>query len=782
MRPAVLALALATITLPTLARPAPVPWPSLGERVLAAAEQERAAQRLPSVSIGIVDKSGLVWSGAVGHVDRSGTRAPDVRTLYRVGSVSKLFTDIIAMQLVERGQLDLDSPVRKYLPDFAPANPFGTPITLRQLMSHRSGLVREPPRGNYFDMQPVTLRQTVSSLNSTTLVAEPGTTYKYSNAGLAVVGRVLEVVTRKSFEQLMNEALLKPLSMHDTALRATPAVRAQLAHAQIAPFDAERFDAPVFDLGMAPAGNLYSNIEDMSRFAVAILNGGATEHSRILGQSTLTGMWERQYPDDSTRDYGIGFVLSSLDGHRVVGHGGAVYGYVTDLAVFPDDGFAVIVMIALDEASHAVARLRTFAARQVFAALGGETAPRYTHSDGIPSSLGRQLSGHYSDGEYSLDVRVLDGRTYVETPDTQAELRREGEHWVLDDVTTYRRDVSVDPKAGTLNVGGRTYRRASWTQPAPPPRDLAGLIGEYGWAHNALRVYERDGQPYVRIEWSTHARLERVAPDVYRFADVPGMYALEQLHFSRGADGIAHSVSLNGIVFGRRDFGAEMNARIEAMVRSQSEELRAGARSATPPAPEPGTRAPELVEVNRVEPGIRLDIRYASTNNFMGIPFYRTAQAFLQKPAAEALGRAHRRLVQDYGYGILIHDGYRPWFVTRMFWDATPPEGQAYVADPSEGSRHNRGCAADITLFDVRTGEVLETAGRYDEMSARSSPLYLGGSSLQRWRRDLLKNAVEAEGYAVYTYEWWHFDYHSWRTYPVLNLDFSEIGASGAAR
>src|SRR5690554_3063492 len=126
-------------------------------------EREMAAKELPAVSVALVDDQEIVWARGFG-VARDGVPAT-ARTVYRVGSVSKLFTDIAVMQLVERGELDLDAPVETYLPEFGPANPFGTPVTLRQLMAHRSGLVREPPVGNYFDDSGVSLAATVASLN-----------------------------------------------------------------------------------------------------------------------------------------------------------------------------------------------------------------------------------------------------------------------------------------------------------------------------------------------------------------------------------------------------------------------------------------------------------------------------------------------------------------------------------------------------------------------------------------------------------------------------------------
>jgi len=112
-----------------------------------------------------------------------------------------------------------------------------------------------------------------------------------------------------------------------------------------------------------------------------------------------------------------------------------------------------------------------------------------------------------------------------------------------------------------------------------------------------------------------------------------------------------------------------------------------------------------------------------------------------------------------------------------MFWDATPPDLHAFTADPSQGSRHNRGCAVDLTLYELATGEVVEMPSGYDEFSPRAFADYPGGTSRQRWLRALLREAMEAQGFSVFPAEWWHFDYQDWRRYPIGNLRFEELGA-----
>jgi len=193
-----------------------------------------------------------------------------------------------------------------------------------------------------------------------------------------------------------------------------------------------------------------------------------------------------------------------------------------------------------------------------------------------------------------------------------------------------------------------------------------------------------------------------------------------------------------------------------------------------PPAERGEFRVPDLVEVATLDPTIKLDIRYATTRNFLGTPLYSQARAFLQRPAAEALVRVQRTLAHD-GYGLLIHDAYRPWYVTKIFWDATPSDKHEFVADPSQGSRHNRGCAVDLTLYDLNTGRAVEMPSLYDEMTERAYPTYAGGSDAARHLRDLLRQRMEAQGFAVYESEWWHFDYRDWKSYGIQNVRFEDL-------
>jgi D-alanyl-D-alanine dipeptidase len=198
-----------------------------------------------------------------------------------------------------------------------------------------------------------------------------------------------------------------------------------------------------------------------------------------------------------------------------------------------------------------------------------------------------------------------------------------------------------------------------------------------------------------------------------------------------------------------------------------------------PPKEDRFLRPPNLVELVTLDPTIRLDVRYATKHNEFGRPFYTEARAFLQRPAAEALARVQRAL-KPKGYGLLVFDGYRPWSVTKQFWDLTPADKKIFVANPKNGSRHNRGGAVDLTLYHLDSGKEADMGGAYDEMTARSYVTYDKGPKDALARRELLQDEMGKEGFFVYPWEWWHFDWKDWREYPVLDVPFAAIGGSPA--
>ncbi len=278
---------------------------------------------------------------------------------------------------------------------------------------------------------------------------------------------------------------------------------------------------------------------------------------------------------------------------------------------------------------------------------------------------------------------------------------------------------------------------------------------------------------WVLIEWFYHYPLTQLSDVEFAFPD-SGLYHGERLRFVRDADGRASSVTAAEVLFKRREVGTLHGETFRIQPLRPVAELRDEALKATPPVERGDFLDSDLIEPAALDGSIRLDIRYATNNNFMGEVFYRQARAFLQRPAAEALLRVQKNL-ETRGLGLLIHDAYRPWHVTKMFWDATPESMRDFVANPERGSRHNRGCAVDLTLCDLKTGQAVEMVSGYDEFSQRSFPLYPGGTSRERWYRELLRREMETAGFDVYEFEWWHFDYRDWKKYRIGNQTFEQL-------
>ncbi len=255
---------------------------------------EMEDKQLPAFSIALVDGDQIVWAQGFGYQDPEHKTPATAHTVYRVGSVSKLFTDIGIMQMVEAGKINLDAPISQYIPAFHPKNPFATPITLRELMSHRSGLLREPPVGNYFDPTEPTLQSTVRSMNSTELVYAPGTHLKYSNAGIAVVGYTLQELNHEPFPEYLKQAVLRPFGMSESAFAPEPELLRNLAKAYMWSYEGLKFPAPTFELGLAPAGCMYSTVTDLAQFLMVLFNGGHGPKNLVLKHETLEQMWVPQ--------------------------------------------------------------------------------------------------------------------------------------------------------------------------------------------------------------------------------------------------------------------------------------------------------------------------------------------------------------------------------------------------------------------------------------------------------------------------------------------------------
>ena len=312
-------------------------------------------------------------------------------------------------------------------------------------------------------------------------------------------------------------------------------------------------------------------------------------------------------------------------------------------------------------------------------------------------------------------------------------------------------------------------------KPLPAPAAWRSLLGEYILENDTIIVLEDKGRLGALFKRSEYSPMKQVSSNLFEFVD--SNRAGGRVRFLRDARGRVKSLRIGHYIFERRPLGPEEGAtQLKVNPVRPVPLLIKEALKAEPPKEEGDFLPTDLVELRKLDPTIKTDVRYATTNNLFGTVFYSQPRVFLQRAPAEALVRVNRAL-KPLGYGLLVHDGYRPWYVTKVFWDATPEDKKLFVADPTKGSRHNRGAAVDLSLYHLRTGKPVEMVATYDETTERAHPDYPGGTSIQRWHRHLLRSAMEREGFTVFEAEWWHFDYKGWERYRIGNETFEQLGS-----
>jgi D-alanyl-D-alanine dipeptidase len=179
-----------------------------------------------------------------------------------------------------------------------------------------------------------------------------------------------------------------------------------------------------------------------------------------------------------------------------------------------------------------------------------------------------------------------------------------------------------------------------------------------------------------------------------------------------------------------------------------------------------------LVEIRKAIPDIKLDIRYATKNNFMHRKMYAEARAFARAPVVEALKQVQAEL-KYRGLGLKIYDAYRPYAVTVAFYKMTPDTN--FVANPKFGSKHNRGCAIDLSIINLKTGKEVDMPTPFDSFSSKAASNYADLPASQIQNRETLKAAMQAHGFTALKTEWWHFDFNGWQGYELLDVPFNSL-------
>jgi len=482
---------------------------------------------IPSISYALVDRNGLL---AEGHVQHS-TRHFEMndKTCFRIGSITKTFTAVAIMQLVERGLVDLDVDVAEYLPGFQPVNPFigresgpyGSHISLRKLMSHTAGIVREPKSGHYLDAHRPPLADTVTELATSTLKQDPSAgTMHYSNAGIAVVGLVIEKVSKKSYADYIAENILKPLQMSDTSSGMADGIRERLAPAHMWTLDGDS-PAPVFSLGGSPAGNIFSTNTDMAHYAQCLLRDGFTPDGQpLLSPASLREMWNpigrRPSNHDKTLNgYGLCFGVGDMDGWTSVGHGGAVYGYASQMTLLPQAGIGVLIFATLDFANQIASRLASDGLRlALFERRMGQRPQSAALPPAITSEQFARLPGLYRQQETGevVEVKEKAGKLYLMGEGVPLQIRPTVDDAFVIDGRIYGRGADYPHMnlsfngADSLNWKDQDWVRVDSLPAEQVPPEIAIHLGEYGPDFNITYLTYSHGQLKCLIEYfCTHS-------------------------------------------------------------------------------------------------------------------------------------------------------------------------------------------------------------------------------------------------------------------------------------
>jgi CubicO group peptidase (beta-lactamase class C family) len=515
---------------------------------------ELADNGLHGMAAALIDDQQVVYAAGFGEAHRE--------SVFRAGSISKLFNAVAVMQLVEQGRLDLDEPLETYGRELLPIVPFdnAAPITLRQLLCHRSGMIRESPVGGYFDAAQPSLAVTVASVRTSVLVNRPGTKTRYSNVGPSVAGHIVATVAGREFEDYQQAYVLGPLGMKSSSFLKSGVPRHRLAtgHMQAADgrggFVAQ--EAPVFDLGTLPAGNLFTSVDDLARFVSMLAADGRSGGKQIVSQATLAEMWKPQLIAEDIC-FGLGFKIGKLRGHKTVSHNGAVYGHSTALVFLPETKIGVVLLCNDDIVNGIVGRLAELALNLMLEAKTGERAPAPPATIALAPDALTSFAGQYESATTWAEFEVVGGRLVGKFAGHPVRLRPiEPAKFLVEGRAADGSAIVFEPGAGGkaaafITAAGLRFNRVETSDTGQARRPWDRYLGAYGPPFIPLVVSVRHGHLYAMTENLADYRLTPVNRHVFAFPE--GLYADEHLVFLTDLDGKVCGVNLANMVLPRGD-------------------------------------------------------------------------------------------------------------------------------------------------------------------------------------------------------------------------------------
>ena len=313
-------------------------------------------RNLPGMAVGIVYDQELVYAKGFGYADIQKKTPVTPRSLFRIASNTKTFTATAIMQLRDEGKLRLDDPIEKYLPGFTIQEPYpdAPEITVFNLLTHTSGLPREAGFPYWTDRKFPTMKEILEKLPEQEMIYPPGTKYKYSNLGMALLGEIVSVVSGMPYDRYISENILTPLGMSHTSVFLSDKERQKLVTPYSHRFpDGSRRIMPFTDAkGLASAAGITSCVEDLAKYVSLQFRDDPRDKNHVLSGYTLAEMHRIHWLRPGwTSGIGLGFRVWKDGDYTVVGHGGWVAGNRSQISFIPDEKMGVIVLTNADDAS-----------------------------------------------------------------------------------------------------------------------------------------------------------------------------------------------------------------------------------------------------------------------------------------------------------------------------------------------------------------------------------------------------------------------------------------------
>ena len=391
------------------------------ERVLL---DELKETNTPGATVAIISGDRIIYKKAFGisNVETGAPMTPEM--LFRIGSTTKMFTALALVTLAEQGKLKLDEPIGKHVNGL---NPRIAGLTAHQLLTHTSGMIDEAPM--YGDHDDSAMGRTIRSWKEDQLFTEPGKIISYSNPGYWLAGFTSESISKKPFADHMSESIFKPLGMTSSTFRPTVAMTYPLAQGHNASGGtAPTVVRPFADNSASwPAGSMFSNVLDLSRFIIAFMNDGKLDQKQVLSPQVIAKLSTPQVsiPSQPAAKYGYGLMISTYRGVRVVEHGGSRSGYGSVIKMAPDHRFAVIVLgnrtgVALNKTAEK--------AMELMLPLKPKDDDRPNQDLPMTAAEMAHYVGKYGQREANVEILLKDGKLFLKQGQNERPIRKVGEN------------------------------------------------------------------------------------------------------------------------------------------------------------------------------------------------------------------------------------------------------------------------------------------------------------------------------------------------------------------